>query len=172
MSNLTYRDVLDILRLIDSGSFSDFQVEFAGTKVKVTRRAGTAPAGGEPRTACAPSAALAQERADAVAPHGGSAGGDATSGPDSSAPNIEYRNRVDVKPPMAGTFYSSPSPGAPPFVEPNREVKEGDQLGIVEVMKLFTPVLAPCDGTVRAVLVKNEEFVQSDQTLMIIEAAR
>lgn len=72
---------------------------------------------------------------------------------------------------MAGTYYFAPSPGAPPFVEVDRAVRKGDQLGIVEVMKLFTPVLSPCDGTVRAILVKNEEFVESDQTLMIIEAA-
>lgn len=73
---------------------------------------------------------------------------------------------------MAGTYYSSPSPGAPPYVELNRAVKKGEQLGIVEVMKLFTPVLSPCDGTVRVILIGNEEFVQSDQTLMIIETAQ
>ncbi len=78
---------------------------------------------------------------------------------------------AEVKPPMAGTFYAAPSPGAAPFVEVDRAVRKGDQLGIVEVMKLFTAVHAPCDGTVRAILVGNEQFVDSDQTLMIIEAA-
>ena len=73
---------------------------------------------------------------------------------------------------MAGTYYCAPSPGAAPYIEVDRVVRKGDQLGIVEVMKLFTPVLAPCDGTVRAILVGNEEFVQSDQALMIIEPAK
>ncbi len=73
---------------------------------------------------------------------------------------------------MAGTYYAAPSPNAAPFVVVDRTVRKGDPLGIVEVMKLFTQVLAPCDGTVRAILVGNEEFVQSDQTLMIIEGAQ
>jgi acetyl-CoA carboxylase biotin carboxyl carrier protein len=82
---------------------------------------------------------------------------------------VKVPNGVDVKPPMAGTFYAAPSPGAPPFVEQGRKVKKDQQLGIVEVMKLFTPVPAPCDGTVRAILVGNEQFVDDGQTLMIIE---
>jgi biotin carboxyl carrier protein len=148
MPDLTFRDVLSILRLIDSAPFQDVQLELEGTRLKVTRRAVAQPA----ESAAAP-AALA---------------------PDSPARRspAELPNGVEIKPPMAGTYYAAPSPGARAFVEVDRAVRKGEQLGIVEVMKLFTPVLAPCDGTVRAILVKNEEFVQSDQTLMIIEASR
>jgi biotin carboxyl carrier protein len=148
MPDLTFQDVLSILRLIDSAPFQDMQLDLEGTRLKVTRRAVTQPA----ETAATP-AALA---------------------PDSPARRspVEFPNGVEVKPPMAGTYYAAPSPGAPPFVEVDRAVRKGDQLGIVEVMKLFTPVLSPCDGTVRKIFVKNEEFVQSEQTLMIVEASQ
>lgn len=173
MSALTYQDVLDILRLIDSGSFSDIQIEFEGTKVKVTRPAGaapaTAPAPSAPQKAEAPSAPRGE--APKVAAKAVPKKSSGSERPPQQRP-VDVPNGVDVKPPMAGTFYSAPSPGAKPYVEVNRAVKKGDQLGIVEVMKLFTPVLAPCDGTVRAILVGNEEFVQSDQALMIIEPAK
>ena len=147
MPDLTFQDVLRILRLIDSAPFQDMQLEVEGTRLKVTRRALAQPA----ESAATPSALA----------------------PDSPArrPPVELANRVEVKPPMAGTYYAAPSPGARAFVEVGRAVRQGDQLGIVEVMKLFTPVASPCDGTVRAILVRNEEFVQSDQTLMLIEAS-
>lgn len=179
MSDLTFQDVLNILRLIDSGPFSDFQIEFEGTKLKVTRRTGAAPLDAQPRAepvraGARPAAPTTIPAAPPAPVHGGSPHVDPQQASTSNSPSrfpVEATNQVDVKPPMAGTFYRTPSPGAVPFVEVDDAVRKGDQLGVVEVMKLFTPVLSPCDGTVRAILVGNEEFVQSDQTLMIIEAA-
>lgn len=163
MADLTYQDILDILRLVDAAPFSDVEVEFAGTRVKVTRR-GTGPAAA-PTTAPAPVPAVVASPAPASAPT-------ASSTPAKTVTTSPAADAVAVKPPMAGTFYAAPSPGAPPFVTVDRAVHKGDQLGIVEVMKLFTPVPAPCDGTVRAILVANEEFVESDRTLMLIEPAK
>jgi biotin carboxyl carrier protein len=176
MSDLTFQDVLDILRLIDSVPSSDFQIEFEGTKLKVTRRTVAAlnsSAGMEPIQV---DARPAEPSASAVAPtHSVSPRDDENqaliSGSLIGRSPVELLNRIDVKSPMAGTYYSAPGPGAAPFVEVNHVVQKGATLGIVEVMKLFTPVLSPCGGTVRAILVGNEEFVQSDQMLMIIEAA-
>lgn len=175
MSALTYQDVLDILRLIDSGSFSDFQIEFEGTKVKVTRPTGPASTGAEPETGQSLARPAERTKTPVAAPRDVKPRVDKKrdSAPESPGPRppVDFSNSVDVKPPMAGTYYCAPSPGAPPYVEVNSTVKSGDQLGMVEVMKLFTPVLSPCDGIVRLILVGNEELVQGDQTLMIIEAA-
>lgn len=177
MADLTFQDVLNILRLIDSGPFSDLQIEYEGTKVKVIRRIDTVPFRAEPgmdtNRAVVQPAQLAMT--PVVPAHGISLHVDhkqtLASGSLAQRSPVGIANGIDVKPPMAGTYYSAPSPNAAPFVEVDRTVRKGEQLGMVEVMKLFTPVLSPCDGTVRAILVGNEEFVQSDQTLMIIEAA-
>lgn len=178
MSDFTFQDVLDSLRLIDSGSFSEFQLEFEGTKLKVTRRTGTAPAaakqGTDPISAIVrpaqPAIAVAVSTHDTASQVGDSRAGVLESR--SQRLSAKFPNGIDVKPPMSGTYYAAPSPNAAPFVEVDRTVRKGDQVGVVEVMKLFTQVLAPCDGTIRAILVGNEEFVQSDQTLMIIEGAQ
>ncbi|OGA55619.1 MAG: hypothetical protein A3G81_20275 [Betaproteobacteria bacterium RIFCSPLOWO2_12_FULL_65_14] len=148
-ADLTFQDVVNILRLIDSAPSLDFELELEGTRLKVRRRAVARPA--QPATT-----PVAREQEIEPMPQ---------------RPALEFPNRIDVKPPMAGTFYRAPAPGAAPFVEVERAVRKGEQLGVVEVMKLFTPVLAPCDGTLRAILVENEEFVESDQTLMIIEGS-
>lgn len=176
MSDLTFQDVLNILRLVDSGTFSDMQIEFDGTKLRVTRRTGTEPGGAE--RGLDPNRSIVRPAQPSTEPvvltHGV---GPKDSHERASASDAlvrrspdKYPNRIDVKPPMAGTYYAAPAPNAAPFVEVDRPVQKGDQLGVIEVMKLFTPVLSPCDGTVRAILVGNEEFVKSDQTLMIIQA--
>lgn len=176
MRPLTFQDVLNILRLIDSGTFSKMQIEYEGTKLNVTRHTGTG--GGDDLEANRAVGCPAEPPVRPGAPAGGAspaadsqrASGSAS---DAAMPGVplDYPRRVEVRPPMAGTFYAAPAPNAPPFVEVGGSVRKDDQLGVVEVMKLFTPVLSPCDGTVREILVGNEEFVESDQVLMALEAA-
>jgi acetyl-CoA carboxylase biotin carboxyl carrier protein len=78
---------------------------------------------------------------------------------------------VEVKTPLTGTFYRAPSPGARPFVEVGSQIEPGEQLAIVEVMKLMNSIKAPVKGIVRQILVENETMVKMGQTLMIIEPA-
>ncbi|MCL4744252.1 MAG: biotin/lipoyl-binding protein [Burkholderiaceae bacterium] len=165
MPDLTYQDVLSILRLIDAGSFSNLEIEFEGTRLKVSRLAtgAVSPPGGGARTPRKPSPAVSPKNAVPVAP---SPSGGAKP---EQEPSADIPNGVAVKPPMEGTFYAAASPGAPAFAEIGKRVRKGDQLGIVEVMKLFTPVSSPCDGTIRSIQVRNEQVVSAGQTLMVIE---
>lgn len=73
-----------------------------------------------------------------------------------------------VRSPTMGTFYRSPKPGAPPFVEPGTRVAKGDTLALVEVMKLFYSVNAPCAGTVSHVLAGDAAVVAEGQPLVAI----
>ena len=70
---------------------------------------------------------------------------------------------------MVGTAYLSAEPGSPAFVAEGRQVAEGDTLLIVEAMKVMNPITAPRAGTVKAILVENEQPVEYDQPLVIIE---
>jgi acetyl-CoA carboxylase biotin carboxyl carrier protein len=70
---------------------------------------------------------------------------------------------------MAGTFYRSPSPGAKPFVEIGSLVKEGDQLGIIEAMKMLNPVEAERDGIVVAIHVADGGSVEPGSALFDVE---
>ena len=73
-----------------------------------------------------------------------------------------------VKSPMVGTFYRSPSPSSPAFVEVGKTVKTGDILCIVEAMKMMNQIEADAPGTIEAVLVENGEPVEFDQPLFSI----
>jgi acetyl-CoA carboxylase biotin carboxyl carrier protein len=74
-----------------------------------------------------------------------------------------------LKSPMVGTFYRSPSPGSPPFVEIGQSVSKGQTLCIIEAMKLLNEIESDASGTIKAVLVENGQPVEYGQPLYIIE---
>lgn len=85
-----------------------------------------------------------------------------------AAPAEELPAGTEVKSPLVGTFYSSPSPDAPPFVLVGQKVKEGDTLFIIEAMKTMNEVKSPCDGTVSRILAQPGDMVEYNQTVAII----
>ena len=78
---------------------------------------------------------------------------------------------VEVKSPMVGTFYSSPAPDQPSYVEVGAIVKEGDVLCIIEAMKLMNEIKAETSGIIEKVITKNGEPVEFDQPLFVIKTA-
>lgn len=73
-----------------------------------------------------------------------------------------------VKSPMVGTFYRSPSPSSPPFVELGQHVKAGEILCIVEAMKMMNQIKSDKTGKIEAILADNGEPVEFDQPLFTI----
>ncbi|MGP3977350.1 acetyl-CoA carboxylase biotin carboxyl carrier protein [Streptomyces sp. 8N114] len=71
--------------------------------------------------------------------------------------------------PLVGTFYAAPAPGAPPFVQPGDHVEKGQQLGIIEAMKLMNPLEATRPGRVVEVLVGDGEPVEYGEPLVLID---
>ena len=76
---------------------------------------------------------------------------------------------VAVSAPNLGTFYRSPKPGAPPFVEVGMRVEAATDVCLLEVMKLFTTVKAGHGGTVRRVCVNDADLVEHGPTLFYID---
>ncbi|KXV19412.1 acetyl-CoA carboxylase [Acetobacter malorum] len=71
-----------------------------------------------------------------------------------------------VTAPMYGTLHLSPSPDAPPFVAIGDTLSVGQQIGLIEAMKVFTPVKTEVAGRVEAILVTDGSEVEADQPLM------
>lgn len=85
--------------------------------------------------------------------------------------DIQSSSRVDentVKSPLVGTFYAAASPKSAPFVKEGDHVKKGQVLGIVEAMKLMNEIESEFEGTVRQILVKNEQMVEFGQPMFVI----
>lgn len=71
--------------------------------------------------------------------------------------------------PMVGTVYLAAEPGAANFVSKGDTVAKGDTLIIVEAMKVMNPIKAPKSGTVKQILVQNEQPVEFGDVLLVIE---
>jgi acetyl-CoA carboxylase biotin carboxyl carrier protein len=76
---------------------------------------------------------------------------------------------IAVRAPNLGTFYRAPKPGASPYVTVGQRVGANTEVCLIEVMKLFTTVLAGTAGVVRQVLVEDAELVEYDQPLILIQ---
>ena len=83
--------------------------------------------------------------------------------------NSDLVNLIDVKSPMVGTFYRSPAPDKPPFVEVGQKIKVGDTLCIVEAMKMMNQVKSEFNGTIKHILVENAQPVEFDEVIITLE---
>ncbi len=72
--------------------------------------------------------------------------------------------------PLPGTFYRRPGPDQPPFKNEGDAVAVGDTIGLVEVMKSFTPVSAEIAGTLVRFHIDDEDAVMAGQPLADIES--
>ncbi len=84
-----------------------------------------------------------------------------------SAPTVS--NFITIKSPMIGTYYKTPSPDKPAFVNVGDVIKVGDVLCIVEAMKLFNEIESEVSGKIVKVLVENASPVEYDQPLFLVE---
>ena len=110
----------------------------------------------------APAAGSGVAAASGVAPAGGSAAAEL-------AAEIEEKLH-EVKSPIVGTFYESPSPGAPPFVKIGDQVEVGQVLCIVEAMKLMNEIEADVAGEVVKRIASSGQPVEYGQALFAIRA--
>lgn len=138
---------LELMDALKAKGLGEVELEMDDVKIKIKS---APPAPVVPVAAAPVAAAAAQDEAAA-------------------APAEELPAGTEVKSPLVGTFYSSPSPDAPPFVLVGQKVKEGDTLFIIEAMKTMNEVKSPCDGTVSRILAQPGDMVEYNQTVAIIE---
>jgi acetyl-CoA carboxylase biotin carboxyl carrier protein len=158
MMDLTQlKEILDLVRAHD---LAEFEIEHDGLRLKIRKDAAGAPA---VVAAPAPSGPAA---APAATPASTSLTSTA-SGPAAVTGDSEVDLAV-VKSPIVGTFYRSPEPGAPPFVDVGSQVKKGQVLCIIEAMKLMNEIDSEYDGEIVNVYVEGGQPVQYGERLFAI----
>lgn len=149
------RKIKKLIELVEESGITELEVQEEEGTVRISRAA----------PAVAPAAI--QYAAASVAPVAAPAAAPAAAAP-AEAPAAEISGH-QVRSPMVGTFYRSPSPEAKAFVEVGQTVKVGDALCIVEAMKMMNRIEADKAGVVKAILVNDGEAVEFDQPLIVIE---
>jgi acetyl-CoA carboxylase biotin carboxyl carrier protein len=154
--DLTPDDVRDVLRVLDSSGLDELHLELDSLTLTVRREGASAWT-------------LEQHVLRRPVVQGGAepAGVDEHRAPRAAVPE----GLVAVRPPLLGTFYRAPKPGAPPFVDVGDRVDEDTVVGIVETMKMMTPVHARVRGTVVEFRTDNGEFADTDAVLLLVDPA-
>lgn len=73
-----------------------------------------------------------------------------------------------ISSPMTGIYYSSPSPGSPPFVKEGDAVTAGQVVGLIEAMKVFNEITSGVTGVVKKVKAESGQLVQPGDVLLLI----
>jgi acetyl-CoA carboxylase biotin carboxyl carrier protein len=74
-----------------------------------------------------------------------------------------------IKSPLPGTFYRRPNPQDDPYVNEGDTVKQGDVVGIIEIMKSFHEIVSDAHGVIARFLVENEDLVDAGQDIIALE---
>jgi len=138
--------------LLAAKDIAEFEHEEGGVRLRVAR-------GAKGTHASAAAMAAGQALVEAGAAPGPSAG---------APPSTDY---LDVTSPFVGSYYCSPTPDAPPFVQVGSVVRPGQTLCIIEAMKLMNEIEAECSGTVTEVFAQNGKSVEYGQKLFRIKKA-
>ncbi len=150
-------EVERLLAFMKKHGLEEFEYQQGDAHIRL-RKASSAPAAG----AWAPAAASPAPRAEAA---GATA---AAAEPPASPQEAPDAGLHVIKSPIVGTFYSAPSPDAPPFVAPGARVEAGQVLCIVEAMKLMNEIESDVAGEVVKVFVANGEPVEYGQPLFSV----
>ena len=80
-------------------------------------------------------------------------------------------NEVLIRSPMVGTFYQSPDPESPPFVNFGTVIEPNTVVCLIEAMKVYNELKAEVSGRISKILVKNAQAVEFDQPLFVVAPA-
>jgi acetyl-CoA carboxylase biotin carboxyl carrier protein len=152
------RKVKKLIELLDESGIAEIEITEGEESVRISRHSTSAPAPAPVYAAPAPAAAPAPQAAPAAA----------AAAPATPAP-AEESEGIEVTAPMVGSFYSSASPGAAPFVQVGDQVNEGDTLCIIEAMKMMNQIEAEIAGVIKSIRVQNGDPVEYGQTLFVID---
>lgn len=156
------KDIKAIIDLMKKNSITEFELEEKDSKLRLKRGlSGTTPGGQHEdvvHTIAVPAAASAPQTSQFVP---------APITPTSTAISGE----IDIKSPMIGTFYRSPSPESASYVEVGAEVGPETVVCIIEAMKVMNEIKAETKGVITQILVENGKPVEFGQALFKVRPA-
>lgn len=167
---MNFKEIQELIRLVSKSDLAEFKMkdgEFElsiRTKFYNARQAGVSMGAAPMMMAPVQEVSTAQphpvEQVPAATPQKS----------EDSAPKVEAGKKyLEIKSPMVGTFYRSPSPDKPAYVKVGDPVRAGDVVCIVEAMKLFNEIESDVTGTVVKVMVDDAQPVEYDQVLFLVE---
>ncbi len=157
---MNFKELTELIKLIDKSDLAEFQYKTDQVDIKIRNNKYYKNA--TQITAVAPMVSAPQVAAPAPAP--------VAAAPSSPAPAPAADVKLlEVKSPMVGTFYRSPGPDKPPFVQVGDNIAAGSPVCIIEAMKLFNEIESEVTGKIVKVMVEDATPVEYDQVLFLVE---
>ena len=163
MSQVPDKDVEALVELFERSDWTELHLELGQFRLDLSKHKSITTT--QPQTAATQPTMRVAPREAAAKASAAAASGTVSSARERPIPD----GWVAVRAPNLGTFYRSPKPGDPPYVEVGREIAAGSEICLLEVMKLFTAVVTRVGGIVREICVVDGEMIERDQLLVLIE---
>lgn len=162
---MEYKQIQELIKTINKSSISELSIEQGDFKITIRQ-----DMSGTPQYVVAPAPAPMHMPVPVPQPIAAQAPAAAAAPAPAAAPKADGGgNQSTIKSPMIGTFYRSPSPDKPVFVNVGDEVKKGQVLCIIEAMKLFNEIECEMDCRIVKVLADDSSPVEYDQPLFLVE---
>jgi acetyl-CoA carboxylase biotin carboxyl carrier protein len=163
---LDLKELKEILQILDEKEIAEFELEEEGIKLRIRKAAATSNHGGSAATVLPASVVTGPV---AVAPRPPVMPSGPVAVPEPVAPSAEAdAGLVVVKSPIVGTFYRTPDPNSPPFVNVGDHVRVGQVLCIIEAMKLMNEIESEVAGEVARIHHESGQPVQYGDPLFSI----
>ena len=160
---MEYKQIQELIKTINKSNISELSIEEGDFKITIKQEL-AAPA----QYVTMPQPA-AQVQMAAPAPQQQASAPAAAPANEKPATPAQPSNLITIKSPMIGTFYRSPSPDKPLFVNVGDEIKTGQVLCIIEAMKLFNEIESEVSGRIVKVIADDSSPVEYDQPLFLVE---
>ncbi len=160
---MEYKQIQELIKTINKSSISELSIEDGDFKITIKQEFSH---GNVQYQAMPMAPAMPMMQQMAPAPQVGAP--QASEKPATAAETVSS-NTSTIKSPMIGTFYRSPGPEKPVFVNVGDEVKVGQVLCIIEAMKLFNEIESEVNGRIVKVLADDSSPVEYDQPLFLVE---
>ncbi|MCH7402074.1 acetyl-CoA carboxylase biotin carboxyl carrier protein [Belliella kenyensis] len=152
------KEIQDLIDFISNSGLAEVKIETEEFKLSIKKNSEAqyvaAPA---PVAVAAPAPAPAPAASTPAAP---------------AAPAKEDTSKyIEIKSPMIGTFYKTPNPDSPAFVNVGDTISSGQTVCIIEAMKLFNEIESEVSGKIVKILVENATPVEYDQPLFLVDPA-
>ena len=156
---MNQKEIRDLIEFLVEKDIAEFELERGDVKLHVKRGGASPPppvVHVAPPVTPIPAVPMPVPPVAASSPAGGDAAAIGAAAQSAAAPTTAAEaDLFIVKSPIVGTFYESPSPGAPPFVRIGDSVQEGQALCIIEAMKLMNEIEAEVSGVLAKAFVSN-----------------
>ena len=165
---MTFEEIKQLLEIVREHELSEFELERDDFKIRIRRQSGA-----QVVTLAPPAAPVAVGTLPLVAAAATAVPATQASALPSAATLTEDDSELEfaiVKSPIVGTFYRSPEPDAPSFVEVGDAIRKNQVLCIIEAMKLMNEITSEYEGEIVKCYVENGQPVQYGERLFAIRA--